>query len=238
METTTNNLSNNNQLPASTLAPVLHSAAFVPMDSIKGKSVSSGNRWCKLIKKGENSKLGMSLAVEVPEITGLADYSQYPAITAYLIDALHGLQAEAVKQRAIAGDKVLQFSALSVANLEAVAVAINESSGIGQLSEERIKSWFDADARELVLVALADRLGISESATEGDIKRIEQVANQMRDNLAKLSSRKPVQFDERVKKALNMALDASDTGDNMTGRLREKLNQTVGADDMLMNLGL
>lgn len=235
METTNINI---NQSPAVTLAPVLQSAAFVPMDSIKGKGINAGNRWLKLIKKGENSKLAASVAVEVPEVTSLPDVSQHPAIASFLLAAYHQLENEAAKQVAIAGGLTLQYSSLSLANLEAVAVALNESSGIGQLSEERIKSWFDADAREMVLVALADKLGVSETATDADIKRLEQVANQVRDNLAKLASRKPVQFDERVKKALNMALDVSDTGDNMTTRLRDKLNIAVGSEDLLLNLGL
>lgn len=222
-----------------TLAVPLQSAVFVPLDSIKGKAVSAGNRWCKLIKKGENSKLVASVAVEIPASNGIpSELAQYPAIQAYLVEAYEGLKNEAVKARAVAGDVTLDYTCLSLVNLNSTATALNEASGIGQLSEERIKSWFDADARELVLVALADRIGVSETATPAEILKLEQIANQMRDNLAKLASRKPVQFDERVSKALNMALDVSDTGDSMTLRLRDKLNATVSNDDMLMNLGL
>lgn len=222
-----------------TLAPVLQSAAVVPMDSIKGKAVSAGNRWCKLIKKGENSKLRESVAVEIPAVMAIpADALQVPAIHDYLLEAYEQLRNETVKARVIAGDSIIAYSALSLDSLAATATALNEVSGIGQLSEERIKSWFDADARELVLIALADKLGVSDTATPEDMKRLEQSANQMRDNLAKLSSRKPVHFDDRVKKALNFALDAADTGDSITSRLRDKLNIAVSGDDMLLNLGL
>lgn len=222
---------------AGTLAPILQSAAFIKMEDSKGRKVNSGNRWCKLIKKGENSKLVQSLAVEIPAVTALPS-NLTPAVAAYLVEAYEQLRNEAVKARAIAGDAVFQYSWLSSENLEVTAVSLNESSGIGQLSEERIKSWFDTDARELVVVALADKLGVSDTATDADVKRLEQIANQMRDNLAKLSSRKPVHFDDRVKNALNMALDAADTGDSITARLRDKLNSSVAGDDLLTNLGL
>jgi len=229
-----------NQLPTDTLAAPLQSALVVPMDSIKGKAASSGHRYCKLIAKGENSKLASSVAVEVPAVSlpTAAQFTEYPALADYIRGAMESLQAATVKQLVIKGAQTVQFSDLSISHLAVTAAALNESSGIGQLSEASIKQWFDADARELVIVALADKLGISDTANDADVKRLEQIANQLRDNLAKLSSKKPVQFDERVRKALNMALEVSDTGDNMTARLLSKLNTVVSADDMLMNLGL
>lgn len=233
METTFNNM------PADTLATALNSAVFVPMDSSKGKAVSNGNRWCKLIKKGENSKLPQSLAIEVPEFNSkLETLQQYPALVTYLGAAMETLADNYIKSRAVAGASGISYSELALDKLAAFAQTENESNGIGQLSEEKIKSWFDADARDNVLVALADRLGVTETATEADVKRLEQIANQMRDNLAKLSSKKPVQFDERVKNALNMALDSVAEDDVIAGKLRDKLNMTVNADDLLMNLGL
>jgi len=232
---------NSNAIPTDTLAAPLQSALVVPMDSIKGKVASNGHRFCKLIAKGENSKLASSVAVEVPhkQVSGsILDNPRFPAIREYLQGAYDMLVNGAVKELVIKGAQTVQFSELSVEKLEAYAAIANESSGIGQLSEASIKQWFDADARELVIVALADKLGISDTANDADVKRLEQIANQLRDNLAKLSSKKPVQFDERVRKALNMALEVSDTGDNMTSRLLAKLNTVVSADDMLMNLGL
>lgn len=227
METTANNTTGN-------LTTELHSSAFVLMESTKGKQPATGNRYCKLIKKGENSKLGHSVAVEIPALNNYPDCGKYDAISIYLVSAMESLQDAYIKGRAVAGAKVIQYSELSIANLEVFAAQMNEVSGIGQLSEERIKGWFEADMREMLIVALADRLGISDTASDADVKRLEQIANQTRDNLAKLSSKKPVYFDERVSKALNWALDsAASADDTMATRLRDKLNQKV--EDM--NLG-
>jgi len=132
----------------------------------------------------------------------------------------------------------VQYSELTLQALEQVATSENEANGIGQLSEERIKGWFESSLRDMWIVALADKLGISEDASEADVKRLEQIANQTRDNLAKLASRKPVSFDERVRNALNKALSFADAEDTFAPRLVAKLNQAVGADDMLANLGM
>lgn len=233
---TTNNASAN--AAAGTLATPLQSAVFIKMDSTKGKSVSAGNRWCKLIKKGENSKLPESLAVEVPYFTAsLDEVAKYPALNDYLMNAMESLVNGLVRSRAEAGALSVQYSELGLAQLAEFAATENAANGIGHMSEERIKQWFEQDARELLLVALADRLGVSDTATEQDVKRLEQIANQTRDNLAKLSSKKPVQFDERVRNALNWALDVTDIGDSFTLRMRDKLNAKVDAIDLGAALG-
>lgn len=229
---------NSNAANIGTLAQPLQSAVFIKMDASKGKSVSSGNRWCKLIKKGENSKLPESLAVEVPQFNAkLETLQQYPALVDYLQNAMEALVNNLVRSRAEAGAASINYSELSIEKLAEFAAQENAAAGIGHMSEERIKQWFEQDARELLLVALADRLGVSDTATEQDVKRLEQIANQTRDNLAKLSSKKPVQFDERVRNALNWALDVTDTGDTFTGRMRDKLNAKVDAIDLGAALG-
>lgn len=225
---------------AGTLAQSLQSAVFIKMEDTKGKSVSSGHRWCKLIKKGENSKLAHSLAVEIPMLTGasLAAALNYPSISEYLLSSLEQLQAGYIKSRAEIGATGIQYSELSMDKLAEFAAQDNASNGIGQISEERIKHWFDAELRDLWIVALANKLGIAEDATQDDVNRLEQIANQTRDNLAKLSSKKPVTFDARVKNALNAALSCALDEDTFAPRLVAKLNVAVNDNDMLASLGM
>jgi len=222
------------------LTQPLQSSVFIPMVASKDKAVAAGNRWCKLIKKGENSKLAASLAVEVPQmqVSILADAITKPAISEYLLASLEQLQNGYIKSRAEAGALSIQYSELSLVKLEEFAGLENEASGIGQISSERITNWFNAELRDLWIVALSDRLGISESATDADVKRLEQIANQTRDNLAKLASKKPVHFDERVRNALNAALACANEDDSFAQRISAKLNIAVSDDDMLASLGM
>jgi hypothetical protein len=242
--TTQHNTTQHNVLPADTLAAPLRSALVVPMDSTKGKTASHGHRFAKLIAKGKNTKLTASSAVEVPcfKLPTPNELDSYPALREYLTGAFDGLVNSRTKELIVGGATIVQYSDLALSYLNSHAAALNESNGIGQLSEAGIKTWFDSDAREIVIEALKAKIGISDSLadpiTEADVKRLEQIANQLRDNLAKLSSKKPVHFDERVRKALNMALEVSDIGDSMTARLLDKLNVVVSDDDALLNLGL
>jgi hypothetical protein len=232
-----------------TLAPLLQSAVARPLESIKGKVASAGYRFCRLIAKGENSTLAQSYAVEVPAITTaqMLQAASYPALAAVMIASLEKLQDGICKRELgttagsnaagsnAAGSNVITYSTLS---LDELARFAEEDTNIGQLSEERIASWFESDVREMLIVALAERLGITETATDSEIKRCEQIANQTRDNLKKLSSKKPVMFDERVKAALNWALDsAAASDDTMAARLKSKLNATVDAINLADSLG-
>lgn len=233
METTFNNNTHGN------LTQPLQSAPFIPMEDSKGAELATGHRWCKLIKKGDNSKLAASVAVEIPAHLGSIDEAaKYDSLRDAMQAALVSVQDAYIKSRAVAGATGIQYSELTLANLATFAVEYNASEGVGQLSEERIAKWFDAECRELYIVALAEHLGVTESATEQDVRKLEQLANSIRGNMVKLASRKPVMFDERVKKALNRALEITDTGDNMTARLRDKLNMAVNADDFEAVLGL
>lgn len=224
---------------AGNLTQPLQSAVFIPMDSSRGKAVAAGNRWCKLIKKGENSKLGQSVAVEVPALRAsqLDSYMAQGAIADAVLEYVQSLQDAYIKSRAVAGAASIQYSELTPELLGVFLATSEESGRIGQLSVERITNWFTAEARELLIVALADRLGIADTATPQEVTKLEQLANQTRDNLAKLASKKPVQFDERVKAALLWALEVTDSGDSITPRLVEKLTAKVSDSDMLASLG-
>lgn len=222
------------------LSVPLQSAIFIPMlEAGKSRKLSSGNRWCKLIKKGDNSKLPESLAVEVPATLNVTACMQHNVLAEAVAEYLATLQDAQIKAMAIAGTREVKYSELTAEKL-AQFVATSEDSGrIGQLSAERIASWFEAEARDNLIVALADRLGISESASDAEVKRLEQIANQTRDNLAKLSSKKPVHFDARVLAALNWALDVTVVGDTagMNARLRDKLNMPAVELDLGSALG-
>lgn len=240
MNTTSQDTIAANILPTDNLTTPLQSAVFIPLDASKGRAVAAGNRYCKLIKKGINSKLGASVAVEVPSLRDVASYMLQPLVAEAVQEYIQSLQDAQIKSRAVAGAREVQYSELTPAALELFLATSEDTGRIGQLSSERIVAWFEASARELLIVALADRLGISETASDADVKRLEQIANQTRDNLAKLSSKKPVHFDIRVLNALNWALAAveSDDDNGMSGRLAEKLNlPVVSGENMADALG-
>ena len=239
--TATQNSQNVTPSSAQEVSKVLHDATFFPIADCSNENLRAGNRYCRLIKRGDNSKLSASVAVELPALSAaqFGEYIANPVIHELVTGYIEKLQDEYIKGRAIAGAAGISYSEVNVANVaEYLASQGDGSGGFGQLSEERIAAWFEQEARELLIVAFADRLGMSQDVSDAEVKKLEQLANQTRDNLKKLASRKPVVFDTRVHKALEWALDVTDAGEVMTAKLRGKLNMPATAqEDLLANLG-
>lgn len=224
---------------AQEISQVLQCATFFAMDKADNSKLHAGNRYCKLIKKGENSKLPQSLAIEVPMLTDAAmnDWLANATIRASVLAHIEGLRDSWLKEQASNGNMTVQYADITVDAVAAHVLASARSGGLGQLSEASIAQYFEDNMREMLIVAFADRLGMSDTVSDAEVRKLEQLCNSTRDNLKKLASKKPVAFDERVRRALEWALDTTNTGDTMHTRLVAKLNNQVSEDDMLAVLG-
>lgn len=227
-------------VPAQEVSQVNACASFFPMAKAEADKLHAGNRYCKLIKKGENSLLPESLAIEVPELTDaeLAEYLANPTVRLSVLGYVESLRDSWLKAQASVGVKTVQYSSINVANVASHLNASVKAAGLGQLSEASISSYFEDNMRDMLIVAFADRLGLGDNATDAQVKKLEQLCNQTRDNLKKLASRKQVVFDEKIRKALEWALSSTDAGDSMHVRLQQKLAvNTVTEEDVLSSLG-
>lgn len=232
-----------NATPAGTLAPVLSSAAFAPLDGYNHDGCSAGHTVQVMKKRGENSRLKQSLAVEVPEFTAahVAEaVAKHPVLVAEFINTLYAAQRELLIDMAARGVAVVQYADIT---LDKVAASIVPTVRAVKLSKDSIVNWYNSEAAEVMAVAIAERLGVADSLDAADMTRIQQVSNQVRDNLAKLAAPN-AQFDERVRKSLQWAIDSviasgmDDTG--MADRLNSRLNPavTVATVDLADMLGM
>lgn len=220
-----------NQSPVGTLAPVLGSAAIMPLEGYSVES-SAGHNTVVMKSRGASSRIPFSMAVEVPEFT-LADVtralSTYPLVGELFIKALADQQRELIVRAIEGGAKVLQYSEIT---LDKVCSSIVPTVRAAKMSGDSIKSWYNLEAAEVMAVYIADRLGVSENPTDADMVKIAQVSNQVRDNLAKLASPN-ASFAEPVRASLNRSLDyiiASGLDSGLAGKLQSKLNPAQAAD--------
>jgi len=233
MNTTTNiNTTNTASLTnAGTLAPVLSSANFYPLAGLKTRAVSKGNILAILKSKGENARITESLAIEVPSFTQadvVTCLEKYPSLVNVMIAALHAEQRNILFNLAETGVKTVQYSDITLAK---VAEAASSSSvGVGKLSGELIKTWFDNDAASIMTVALTAWLGLSddvEKLTAEDKVRIEQVNAQLKSSLSSLAapSYKPsVQVKASLNKCLDFIQNSGLDDSGLATRLKARLN--------------
>lgn len=107
---------------------------------------------------------------------------------------------------------LIEAGKTEVSDLEISIYAIKEflekESVSSRLSSESIKSWFSTDLEEILTVSLADKLGISNTPTENETLKLNQLINVAKEKLATLSSPK-VTFSEvhqnKLTEILNLA---------------------------------
>jgi hypothetical protein len=239
-----NTINQVNASNAGTLAQPLQSAVFVPLAKADESKVASGHTLQVLKKRGDNSRIAESLAIEVPEFKAIdvqLACQLYPALVDKFIATLYAEQREILFTLAAKGGTV------HYADISLAAVAANcKPVTSGKLSKESIVNWYNSVAAEVVSVVLAERFGLADkdelSAVELD--KIEQVSNAVRDNLATLASpnAKP---EARVKQSLQLMLDAIEASgrdeSSMVTRLNARLNPAAAvakADSLADMLGM
>ena len=221
-------INSNSSKDAGTLAPSLGSAVSFQLADIKSRKPSTGHYFARFVAMGINKTLAESLAVELPllGISSINEALKHESLVAVLQEALQRVAEAKVRKQLQEGSSLIQYSDLTVAQLATFAVENNV--GIGQLSEDAIATWFTDSMLDMLLVALADKIGVSENATPGDLVKLEQIAEHAKGSFKKLASKKPVVFNDRDKAALNWMLDTAPMDDDtFAARLRGKLNAPV-----------
>ncbi len=226
----------------SVLAQPLGSAIIHKLDGYNHDAVGAGLTVQIMKKRGDKARIPYSMAVAVPEFTrkDIAEaIAKYPNLVDEFIRTLYAAQREIIMTLAAAGTKTLQYSDIT---LDKVAASVKPKESAAKLSKDAIISWYSSQA-DVMAVAIASRLGVSESPTDADMSRISMVSAQVRDNLAKLAAPN-VSYDSRVKDSLNWALDsiiAAELDDSgMVERLKAKLNpaDAAGGIDLADMLGM
>ncbi len=180
------------------------------------------------IAAGDNSQVriedGITEEVVIERITELAPY---------LIGFLQGEQDKIVKKLHLAGMTLLSPTQYS---LDEVIAAL-EASGVSQrLNKEQIEAWFSTEMYEPLLVAFADKMGVSEHPTEEQQAKLDTVIAVYKAKFGSLASGKTHYRTEEADMLLRAievtGVEATSMGKRFVARLL-KMKQTTGNDLLL-----
>lgn len=212
--------------------------AFRPYDSQLGEQPAlAGYRNVKCLYKmnkqtgiaaGDNSQIriedGISEEVVIERITELAPY---------LIGFLQGEQDKIVKKLHLAGMTLLSPKQYG---LDEVIAAL-EASGVSQrLNKEQIEAWFTETMYEPLLVAFADKMGVTEHPTEQEQAKLDTVLAVYKAKFGSLASGKThyrVEEADMLLKAIEVTgAETTNLGKRFVARLT-KMKATTGNDLLL-----
>lgn len=161
-------------------------------------------------EKGEAEKQNYFL--RAPAITDAAITEQLTVLMPHIEGMVAKVQEELVKGAHKEGRTSMMGEELGLA----AVITKLEATGTGRLNKEKILSWFDSNMADLLTVAFAEKLGVTEEASEEEIARLETITQHYRNNFGALASPKS-HFVEDTCEAMSKALEATGADSTVIG---------------------
>ena len=151
----------------------------------------------------------------------------------YILDWYMRQQDAIVRARHEEGAKTITDSDISC---EAVAAWLAAESSGNKLTKEFLLEWFATELADNLMLAIADKLHLSDTPAEGQTKQCNQMIAGYRDSFAALAGGKTAFTPQKAEKMLK-ALSLASAEDNTTIKLRDKLEHMTQVAE-LEDLGL
>lgn len=241
--TTTDNMNAPATVPAvsTEIKDGVDTNAFRPYDSQLPIPELSGFRTVKCLYKvaktgknagkaaGENSYIRIADA-----ITEIAVTERIAELAPYLVGYLQEQENLLVKSLHRAGMSILSPKQYG---LDMVIAMLEEAGTASRMNKEMIETWFDAELKDNLLVAFAEKMELGEDITDADIEKLETIVAVYRAKLGSLASPKVFYRAEEVEmlqKALGFVAGDSSMSVRLVARL-EKMKES-GTTESLISL--
>ena len=212
---------------------------FKEYDSALTIPAVEGYRAVKCLYK-KNPKTGKAAGtnsfVRVPDsITAASVTEKLAGLMPHVIQYLQEEENKLVKAQHVAGATMINPDSLG---LDSILAAFEASGTNNRLNKERVEEWFAGSMLESLMVAFADKMGLSDTPTEAELSKLEQITGVYKAKFASLASGKTSYRPEEAELMLK-ALEV--TGANSTeigGRFVVRLERmkTVSNDDLMLAL--
>lgn len=194
------------------------------------KALSGGNRLAVISYKTVKDKLtGKDLgkkeskAVSVPLLDDVGIKGQIPELIPHIRDMLAGVQDKIIREML---DSEVSCSHISDADISISACIsyLESESGVGRMTKVMLNEWFDTCLADDLMVALANKLGVSDVPSAGEAAKIEGLMSVYREKLSALAGGK-TSYDVKTAVSLIKALELKGNiaDDSIGGKLHEKL---------------
>jgi hypothetical protein len=183
--------------------------SFVTYDPKANQKPYDGQRLAKIKfrftqaqkDRGETEKQAMAVSVPLVSFSDLE--SNFDLLKAMLLDTVIDTQDLLLRSLLEDGKTSVSDDQISISSI----VAFYNSTGgtSGRLNGDQIKEWFTDTLKDKLMLAFADKLGVPDSPSEEDNKKIEIACNVYRDKIAMFASPK-TKFDLETVGKLEKAL--------------------------------
>lgn len=218
---------------------VIDTAAHSVVGYVSGSSKPfSGQRLatvCYKMVSDKNSALynvkRENKCVSLPVISDTEITGNITVLTTHIRTMLEVAQNKMVRELVDAGSKSIQTSDVDMA---AIIEYLDNSNESGRLTKESVAAWFDETIADTLMLALSEKLGVSDTPSEAEAKKVEVIANEFRVKIAALAGGK-TSYEPKVCASIIKCLDLVPSGDVLASKFTARLNKMI-ADGQSSNL--
>jgi hypothetical protein len=204
------------------------SSTHTIVNNTNGKAEAfSGNRlvtcWWKQTAemKKEGKQAHFPVAASIPTVDEVEITGNISALLPHITSMLEGVQDKIIRKYSELGRTYVTDSDISVSACIMHLEAENIST---RLTGDRIASWFDSSIADVLSVALADKMGVSDIPTDAQTQRLSQMIASVRGKLVTLASPKTTFSVDHAKKLITILEYASDD-DVLAQRFIQRLSK-------------
>lgn len=115
-------------------------------------------------------------------------------------------------------------------SFDKVLASLSATATSGRMTKVEYEAWFDSSISDSLFVAIADKLGITEAATDAETAKVTATLAYYKDKLAAMAGGKTA-YDKKTCEALLRALEYASDTDVIASRLKERLTAMIKAQD-------
>lgn len=208
--------------------------AFVSTGKDRSKAFPN-QRLIKVIYKsrGDKEAAKPNVCASVPLVPNEWITDNVSALLPYIRNLVENAQDAIARERYEAGAASIGHEEIDIAS---VIAYLDDDSKSGRMTGDDIRAWFASELQDAIMVAMADKLGVGDTPSEDQTKRIEQAVNVYRDKFASLAGGK-TSLSEQVIEKLQTVMVLGDSENPVSQRLAKRLEDMKAAHkDELMAL--
>jgi hypothetical protein len=193
----------------------------------------------RIIFKGRNGKEAehKSQFVSVPAVSDDEITQNLSALLPMVRTMIQGYREDCARAAFLAGSKEVTSEQVSL--IAAISHAEEVSKG-SRLTGDDVKAWFAENLEDSLTVEFAKRLGLSDSPSEAQMKKLEQSLNLFREGFASLASGK-TKFEPKKAEVFRNLLNLSESAveSAIGSRFDVRLNHMISgeSEDLMSALG-
>ena len=178
----------------------------VALSDIAKKAIPTEHRLVRIIRKASaKDNNGMeSQGLHLPVIAHPMEWLQHQTMMDYVAQCLMDVQDKMIRAVTDNGRNIITDSDVSAEAMVEYLESTDEN--IGRISKDKINQWFTAEMADTLMVAFADKLGVSDTPTADEEKKLAQACKGYQDVFATLAQKNPV-IDPKIGARLLTALD-------------------------------